>query len=378
MKQPGNRNHDEVVEIDAKLQDKLSTRPRVDYSNWKVILAGIIPLVILMCCVPVFWFFLPLAVGVMVVFYQIAGGSMKKARAIAQKHLGANVSSQLKADFRPGLSSALVLNDWGVVFVKNFASPIEISWQDIKLVDEPSIANLVFHDQKVKRFETDLSQDRYFLATKSIYSTIPEKTQFLINPNKGTPNYLDQLEKEPFNWKGKWGHFTITKEGVEHKDGCIPWISIDRVDEVKFAGQDVAPYWELTFRSNISLMLSSKDFEDSKELGNSNYDLIKAIVYQKIPKKTHYNYGPSTPAERAKKEFERTYEASAAGFSIAVKTGKWEHLENLFKHNLWLLDNFSLDYVVDSKKFLKDYSELLTRTNRDKEGQKLLERANRI
>lgn len=379
MTQPGDRNQEEVVEIDAKLQDNLSTRPRVDYSDWKVILAGIIPLVILMCCVPVFWFFLPLAVGVMVVSYQIAGGSMKKARAIAQKHLGANVSSQLKADFRPGLSSALVLNDWGIVFVKHFAAPIEISWQDLTLVDEPSIANLVFHDQKSKRFETDLSQDRYFLATKSIYSKIPEKTQFLINPDHGTPNYMDQLDKEPFNRKGKWGHFTITKEGVEHKNGSIAWISIDRVDEVRLDGEDAPSHWELTFKSNMaSLMLSSKYFEDSKELGNSDYDLIKAIVYQKIPKKTHYTYGPSTPVDRAKKEFERTYEASTAAFSIAAKTGKWEHLENLFKHNLWLLDNFSLDYLVESKKFLKDYSELLTRTDREKEGQKLLDRANRI
>lgn len=380
MTQPNDRAHqNETVEIDAKLHDKLSTRPRVDYSDWKVILAGIIPLFILMCCVPVFWFFLPFAVAVLVVFYQIAGGSMKKARAIAQKHLGTDVTSQLKADFRPGLSSALVLNDWGVVFVKHFAAPIALSWQDIKLVDEPSIANLVFHDQRTTRFETDLSQDRYFLATKSICSKIKEKTNFLIDPDSGIPIYIDQLEKEPFNWKGKWGYFTITKTGVEHKSGSIPWISIDRVDEVRFDGEDAPSHWELTFKSNMaSLMLSSKYFENSKELGNSDYDLIKAIVYQKIPKKTHYTYGPSTPADRAKKEFERTYEASKAGFALAVKTGKWDHLENLFKHNLWLLDNFSLTYLVESKKFLQDYSELLTRTNREKEGQKLLDRANQI
>lgn len=365
-------------DLEGKRQDKVSKRHRVDYSDWRVILAGVIPLAILLFCVPVFWVLLPFAVGVMVLFYQIAGGSMKKARAIAQKHLGQG-ASQLKVDFRPGLSSALVLNDWGIVFVKNFAKPIEISWHDIKLVDEPSIANLVFHDHNAKRFETDLSQDHYFLATRSIFSKIPQKTNFLINPDSGVPRYADQLENRPFEWNGKWGHFKITKTGVEHTNGAIPWISIDRVDEVRLEGDESASHWELTFKSNsASLMLSSSFFEDSRELGSSDYDLIKAIVYQKIPKKTHYNYGPSTPEERAQKEFQRTYEASKAGFSIAVKTGRWDHLESLFKHNLWLLDNFSLDRVVESKKFLQDYSELFIRTNRADEAQKMLERANRL
>jgi len=34
--------------------------------------------------------------------------------------------------------------------------------------------------------------------------------------------------------------------------------------------------------------------------------------------------------------------------------------------------------VVESKKFLQDYSELFARTNRADEAQKMLERANRL
>ena len=106
--------------------------------------------------------------------------------------------------------------------------------------------------------------------------------------------------------------------------------------------------------------------------------MIKAIVHERIPNKVHCQYPPSDPFNRAKDEFNRYYEAATAAFSFAVKSGKWSRIENLFQHNLWLLDTFSVHAKVEAKKFLQDYAELLSRTNRTDESRKMLERAKSI
>ena len=87
---------------------------------------------------------------------------------------------------------------------------------------------------------------------------------------------------------------------------------------------------------------------------------------------------PPTPSPRARaiREFERCREATKAGLSLALKSGKFAYLEAYFRHMLSLMDKFALD-GVDTADFLDDYAELLSRTNHADEAAKLRARANR-
>ena len=55
----------------------------------------------------------------MVLYFMSANG-LQKARTLAKKHLGGDGHSELQAEFSLGLTSALVLNDWGVVYARQW------------------------------------------------------------------------------------------------------------------------------------------------------------------------------------------------------------------------------------------------------------------
>lgn len=349
---------------------------RVDYTNPWVIAVGLLPFVIIMLAVPVFWVLLPPVLVVLAILYFVYAGNLKKARALAKKHLGPSEKTELDVELSPGMTSALVLNDWGVVFTRFARRAVELAWDEITLVDEPAIATLAFHANGAVAFKADLSQSRYFLATRAIFSKIADKTSFDVDPISGQSTLLLRLQKTPMEWHWKSGHLILTSEGVEHDKGRMSWSEIERVREHSFSGDETEPYWELHFTSaSLSFEVRSTFFSDGRQLGNSGYDTIKAVVAQQIPYKVLFDLPAPLPKMRAVREFERGLEATKAGMSLALKSGKFGYLERYFQHMLTLVDTFALEGSVDTQSFFRDYAELMSRTNRPEEAAKLRARA---
>jgi hypothetical protein len=362
-----------------KSDDSLTTRERPDFANPVTIAVGFIPILILLCCVPVFWIFLPFVIVALVILFFMSETGLKKAKILAQKHLNGS-QTKLYAEFSLGLTSAVVLNDWGIVYIRSGAQPVELPWESISFVEEPSIAKLAFYEGKSERFNIDLSEGKYFLATKSIYSKIPQKTKFVFNPETGSSNLKLEIAKEPYEWHGKWGYIASDKNGIRQKkkgkETYISWDDLHAVEEIEFSGEDQLTSWELNFKSgDKKMVIASKDF--SEEIHKGQYDFIKMIVELQVPTKRRFVAPALTAQKRAEDEFNRIYESMKAAYSFAVKSGKWDHIENNYKHCLWLLDKFSLQNWVPAEQFLKDYAELLNRTNRGDDGAKLLARSER-
>lgn len=356
-------------------RDELSTRDRVDYTKPGVIAGGLIVFAIILCCVPVFWFFLPFVLIFLVVLFLMGKTNLGKARELGRSHMRGAVS-ELNVDFGSGLASSLVLNDWGLYFATSGKKPVAVSWNDVTLVQEPKLALVEIHSSRESTIKVDLSQDRYYLATKAFCSKIPDRIKFLVDPTSGTSELLQRMEEAPFEFRGKFGHFVMDLNGVEHsRGGRMSWDSISRVQENQYDIEDVGAVRELIFSAgNQSFKLEEKDLSD-RTIGNTSYDLIKAVLDDRIPRKVSFTYPPASARERAKQEFDRENEITSKSISMALKSGKYAHLEPRFQHMEWLVDTFHLEPICDTRTFFQDYAEMLARTNRQDEGKKLLQRA---
>jgi hypothetical protein len=333
-------------------------------------------LVVVLLSVPPLILFVPLAVVILVVLYFIFARNQQRARAIAQSHLAAGTTSILDVELSPGLNDSLVLNDWGIVCVRWLKRPVELAWNEITLVDEPATAMLEIHSARYAALRLDLSQDRYFLATETIHAKIPQRTDFNIDAVTGESRLLVKLEKTPFEWRGRWGNVAVSKHGIEHNQHRIAWHEIGRVGEVRYELDETKPFDELTFTSDTSsVTIRSTWFDDGRQVGNSGYDLIKAIVAERIPGKIPIPRGPTLPKDRAAEEFKRCQEAYRVGFIYALRSGKLDYFDKPFAHMLALVDKFSLEDSVDTQSFFRDCAELLSRTGRAAEAAQIEARA---
>lgn len=352
---------------------------RVDYTSPAAIAGGLIAFAIILFAVPVFWLLLPVVIAVMAVLYFASSGSMQKARNRANGHLGLLGTTTLCVELRLGLSAALVFNDWGVVFVRFARRPVELSWGEIRLVDEPAMALLSFHADSRLSFEVDLSQERYFAATRAMFSKIPDKTNFDVDPVSGRSNLLHKLQHAPFEWQGRWGRFIMTNRGVTHERGSMTWDEIEAVREFFFPGDESESYWELRFSSAaLSFELRSTCFSDGRQVGYSGYGTIKGVVAERIPDKAVFALPPLAPDQRAIAEFNRCQEACKVGFALALKSGRFSFFERYFQDMLSLVDTFALAGAVDTRSFFRDYAELMSRTGRPAQAAEFEARANSI
>src|SRR5881397_2244057 len=101
--------------------------PRVDYTDPWVIAGSLLAFSIILLAVPVFWVLLPPVLAVLVVLYIVSSGNRKKARALARNRLGPGASDEREVEFSPGMSSALVLNDWGAVYTRFGRRAVELA-----------------------------------------------------------------------------------------------------------------------------------------------------------------------------------------------------------------------------------------------------------
>lgn len=368
---------DNLPPSDNSTGDALTTRHRENPLSFSGIVGGLVLLVVVLLACPPLLLFLPFAIIGLVVLALFHAKGQSKARKLASKHLGSQGTSQLQVEFAPGLSSSLVMNDWGVVFDTPGKAPVELSWDEITLVDEPRVATLEFHSHKAPTFEADLSEERYFLAIRSIHSKIPNKIDFQCDPVSGATNLVRRLESRSYEWSGSWGHLVISRDGIEHsKAGRMGWYDIESVVEREYQRDESPTLWELEFNARRnSFVLERRHFDDDRRVGHCGYDMIKAIVEQKIPGKASFTLRPPMPTLRAEHEFDRENEITKVAISLALKSGKWAPLEERFRHMEWLVDTFKLERVCDTRTFFQDYAEMLSRTNRAEEGRRILARA---
>lgn len=348
-----------------------------EITSTPAILGGLIALLILLCCVPVFIILLPFVVVALVVLYKMAEGNEAKALKQSRAHLHGK-ASKLEILESLGTADALVLNDWGVVYSAVGKPPLEIPWSEIESVEETSIGMLKFNAVKAT-FEVNLSIGRYNLITEALYDRIPGKVQFDVDPQTGHSNILERLRKGPRTWTCRKSQLIVREDGIEYGGNRMGWQDISSVEETRIYVDEGPDTLFLTFSS----MSHSFDvYDDAVSLENelpcyTGYDLLKMIVYDRIPGKTSFDRAALTPSERALEEFKRCQDFTRAGFAIATDSGKFDAIEPHFRNMLKLVDKFHLDNHHCVQDFFQDYGVLLERTGRESEAAPLAKRLGR-
>jgi hypothetical protein len=345
---------------------------RPDYLSPDKIISAVIVFALFCLFMPFLAIFIPVAIPILVVLYLMSDRTENRVKAAAKKRLHGNES---KLEVQVG---SLVLNDWGVFYGQASKSVTEMSWDEIQSAKEPEIGIVVLRSIKGATIRADLKQDRYFEVIWAVHSKIPNRCQFLIDPVSGEMTLLAQLRSNPIEFTGKWGHLNFTDQHLEHNGQIVLWSAVDSVSENYVSGDqnETNPYWVLTIRSpRCSFELSSASFCDGPMLWETDYDLIKSVIYQKIPDRISYHRRIPTGRRRAKKEFERCYDVIKVAFTFALKTGKFNRPEQYFRHMTALVDKFNLEGAVDARTLFQDYAELLDRTNRHEEAEVMNARA---
>lgn len=335
------------------------------------VIGGIIAFLIVLGCVPTFLILLPFVIVFLVILYKIAEGNNAKARAIADKHLGGR-STELDLLESVATASALVLNDWGIVYFTPGKAPIEWAWKEIDSIEETGIGVLRFSNGRTN-FEVNLSIHRYMLINEVLTEKLPAKTHFDVDVKTGKSKLLDRLKTEPRRWPN---NLILTNDGIEFNTRHLPWNDISSVRESVVSVEDASDQLTLTFSSSkgsfdIPDYLVSRENELPRYTG---YDLLGAIVAERLPNKTNLSKPALTPAIRALHEFERCHEAMAAAYSLAAEKGNFQKLEPQYKYMLDLVDKFHLDHVTEVQKFFHDYAYMLQKLNRPDDAAKLQRR----
>lgn len=338
------------------------------------IVGGLIAILILLCCVPFFFFLLPFVIVVLVVLYKMSEGNEAKALKLARAHLNGK-SSTLEISESVETANALVLNDWGIVYVTVGKPAIEVPWREIKSVDETSIGILNFNCDKFN-FEVNLSIGRYNLITEALYEKLPGRVQFDVDPQTGNSNILDRLKDGPREWSSKKSRLIVSEDGIEYGGNRMSWLEISSVRESRVYVDEGPDTLFLTFSSGGNRFDVTDDVVSlDKELPcYTGYDLLKLIVYDRIPGRTQFEEEALTPSKRALEEFKRGQDATKAGFAFALKSGKLHVIEPHFHNMLKLVDKFHLDKHSCVQDFFQDYGLLFQKTGRDREAEQLASR----
>jgi hypothetical protein len=344
---------------------------RTDYAGPSYIIGALLVGALFFLMVPPLILFLPVAIVVMTVLYLVWNKSLQTAKGAADRRAQQLGGSKLYLEL-----DTLVLNDWGAFYAK-FGKPlVELPWQQITSVTEPQIAFLEFHAGDRTPIRIDLSQYQYFAAIWAIHSKLPNRTEFQVDPVSCTLNLLPKLQREPFEFRGKFGHVVVTNDAISRSGIALRWKEIRSVEEVFHSDEDMNAFWTLTVRTDSqSFLLNSGDFLDGPQLWDTDYDLIKTLIALKIPDKTKYHRRLPTAKTRAIEEYERCQEIAKVGFSIALKSGKFAPCERYLSHMTALVDKVHIEDEVDTRSLFQDYAELLDRTNRPSEAAKMHDRA---
>ena len=318
--------------------------------------------------------------GGYVVWALVTGEKTKrKAQFLAAKHLGPSGTTKLNIVESVANVSTLVMNDWGVVFVREGKAPLEVSWNEITLVEEPQRALLRIQAGNQRQFDIDLTMaSRYFLVTAAMSQKLPGRTDFDFNPQTGESYLLPKLFRQPRQWQGMWGHFIVDCQGVEYKGKRFSWDEITLVEEytlgssgsIDYQGEDTY----LKFKANNNSFSVAAEHLEPGGCG-----IVKSIVQERLAGRTNFIDAGLTPRDMAEGEFNFYRKLYQAPFSRGMREGnlKADFIEqNFFSRMLTLLDNFSLD-GDKVRVFFLDYAELLQSTGHVAEAKRMMTRAGR-
>lgn len=294
--------------------------------------------------------------------------SSRKAQGLAKKHLGINGKSKLQVIENVGDSSALVLNDWGLVFCTIGKKPVELAWNEITQVQEPEAKVLTVYGNNKTKFKLDLAvAKRFFLVTASMFAKVPRVCDFDINPLTGESCLLSKLRMQPREWKGLWGRFVINADGVQFHDKKIHWDLLQEVDEtVVDADPDpgiLGKIWTLHFNSvNDSFSVSSSQLENG-------YELVKRVVSEKCPNRISFVTPAKLPQDIAYEEF--CFLQELLDLSAPWTKRRAAVMERYCSYMFTLVKRFKFKFYPQVRKFLESYAGLLRCLNRDEEARVL-------
>ncbi len=328
---------------------------------------GIIVFLIFMCAVPVFFVILPFAIIFLVILYKLGEGNSAKALKIARAKLGGSESKlEIKEDME--LASAMVLNDWGVVYLPSGKTAIEMAWGEIDSVEETGLGMLTFKAGS-KKLNADLAIRRYIIITEALHEKLKGKCSFLIDPESGESEVIKRLRVEPKDWKKV--KLRIDDSGVEYDGKSMRWDDMSSVREAEVTHLDSMNTVMLTFSNGRdSLVVGSNHVSDGTGLPNASaYDYLKLVASEKLSDRSLFLRDPASPNKRALDEFRRSQDAVKAGYAFAIKSGKFHVIEPYFKEMLKIVDKFNLQNEPRVQRYFHDYALLLQRTGREEEAQ---------
>lgn len=294
-----------------------------------------------------------------VIFLTVLYGAGKSASEIALKtsrSLVQGTKSQLEVCEPMALASALVMNDWGVVYASPGKRSAQISWDSIRRVRENELRRLYIEAEE--DLEINLAVHRYTLVTETIQKKIPHKTDFLIDANTGESRVCKRLEQTPFIWKAR-KKLIIDANSITIEGKKLDWNAI-RVEEILIPGEfnEVPDYCALNFfTANSNYEVSRVDIELEDEIPNyGRFELLKIIVSEKIPRLVSFTSLPWTPQLLAIDELERSYESLKVGLQFAIANGKLEPMEEYCKPILRLIEKYKLEELEIAKEFMHNYA----------------------
>lgn len=334
-----------------------------DKTSVGTIIGAIIAFSIIVLAVPPFLFLLPFVLIGMVVLYMVADNSRQKALRIANSHVRSGESTVF-ADAAVGTADHVVVNDWGLVYVRARQQAIQIPWSGIDAVREPHLGVLQF-DVGSKQYELDLSALGYFQIAEAVQAKIPERAVLLIDLPTGSSKLMNAISQTLFGWKKGNDRFVIDRDGVNFNDKRFRWDEISSVRESVTYVDEAEPVRTLRFsNSGDSFDLDSRALNKRELLPRfTDYDLVRAVVAERVPSyKVSFDLEspPPIPHNRALWEFETLYEAYEAAFSLALKQGRLTYIARRFQHLMNLVEKYQLDSAKVSR-FREEYALLQER-----------------
>lgn len=335
-----------------------------------LISAGLLLLVFLFF--PPFWIFGIPTIIFLIIWYQVGRAQDNRALTIARGHLPASATSMEIVESL-GTADSIALNDWGLVYAKPGASPIQMSWNSMISVKETGLGIVVFKNAE-RELTINLSLNRYTHITEFIHSRIGNKAEFDIDVETGQSQLIARLKTSPKVWKKGKNKLTVDANGIDLNGQRMDWNEMTSVTEGHREIEDATPDRWFTFSSaDRKIEVHADTFESSSELLLHTYfDTLRAIISEKLPKNSRLESQPLNPHERAKEELERGIDATKAAFAFAMKSKKFKMLEDdFFKPMLRVVDKYDLDYLASAQMFLEKYALVMRETGREKEAELL-------
>lgn len=331
-------------------------RPQVKFLHLAVAGATAMFLSSLMVCI-----FLPflLPFTVIVPFVMIAmawnlvsdESQLRKAQKLAQTKVKDSQLQIIEEGKECLATTALVLNDWGMVAAAPGQPTRQWAWNEITAVEEHLPGQLTIHGPQGE-FKTQ--PWRFFLLAEVFQDKLPGKVTLDHHPVTGQSYLLERLKSGR-----NCGDFSMD----EQKLGSIPWNAIEKIEEKEIRVEDNLPYVRLDIHGGGQVLEINGD--------HPAYQLIKSTAAQRLPQKIEVVRPIHDAKERARIEFEWLEEITRPAVIVSRKTKKYTVLKNNFSHMLTLVERYQLTGPL-VKKFLKNYAPVLAHDGQFSESERLL------